>query len=199
FNPVAQAKFVHTVSAGYLCGAVFVLAISALFLVKGKHVELAKRSAVVAASFGLASALSVVVLGDESGYIATEHQMMKIAALEAMYHTEEAPAPWTLIAWPDQNGEPGFHISIPWVGGLITTPTLDKPLPGINELVERAEDRIRTGIIAYNALQDIRADGSNAEARAVFDEYWADLGYALLLKKYRVDVENATEEEIVLA
>ncbi|WIY53613.1 cytochrome ubiquinol oxidase subunit I [Devosia sp. YIM 151766] len=199
FNPVAQAKFVHTVSAGYLCGAVFVLAISALFLVKGKHVELAKRSAVVAASFGLASALSVVVLGDESGYIATEHQMMKIAALEAMYHTEEAPAPWTLIAWPDENGEPGFHISIPWVGGLITTRTLDKPLPGINELVERAEDRIRTGIIAYNALQDIRADGSNAEARAVFDEYWADLGYALLLKKYRVDVENATDEEIVLA
>ncbi len=56
FNSVAQAKFVHTVSAGYLCGAVFVLSISALFLVRGKHVELAKRSMVVAASFGLASA-----------------------------------------------------------------------------------------------------------------------------------------------
>ncbi|KAG1248597.1 hypothetical protein G6F68_013729 [Rhizopus microsporus] len=28
FNPVAQAKFVHTVSAGYVTGAVFVLAIS---------------------------------------------------------------------------------------------------------------------------------------------------------------------------
>ena len=41
FNPVAQAKFVHTVSAGYLCGAVFVLAISALYLAKGEHVELA--------------------------------------------------------------------------------------------------------------------------------------------------------------
>src|SRR5690554_4989368 len=64
FNPVAQAKFVHTVSAGYVTGAVFVLAISALFLLKGKHVELARRSMVVAASFGLASALSVVVLGD---------------------------------------------------------------------------------------------------------------------------------------
>ncbi|MFN3401689.1 MAG: cytochrome ubiquinol oxidase subunit I, partial [Ferrovibrio sp.] len=104
FNPVAQAKFVHTVSAGYLTGAVFVLAISALFLVKGKHVELAKRSAVVAASFGLASALSVVVLGDESGYVATEHQIMKIAALEAMYETEPAPAPWTLIGFPGENG-----------------------------------------------------------------------------------------------
>src|SRR5690606_31873043 len=99
FNTVAQAKFVHTVSAGYVCGAAFVLASSALFLVKGKHVEMAKRAAVVAASFGLASALSVVVLGDESGYVATEHQIMKIAALEAMYETEPAPASWTLIGF----------------------------------------------------------------------------------------------------
>ena len=32
FNPVAQAKFVHTVSAGYVTGSIFVLAISACFL-----------------------------------------------------------------------------------------------------------------------------------------------------------------------
>src|SRR3569623_12073 len=83
FNPVAQAKFVHTVSAGYVTGSVFVLAISALFLLQKKHRDVAIRSMVVAASFGLASALSVVVLGDESGYVATEHQRIKIAAMEA--------------------------------------------------------------------------------------------------------------------
>ena len=82
FNPVAQSKFVHTVSAGYVTGAVFVLAISAWYLLKGRHVEFAKRSATVAISFGLAAALSVVVLGDESGYTLTEHQKMKIAAIE---------------------------------------------------------------------------------------------------------------------
>src|SRR3982750_2437086 len=35
FNPVAQAKFVHTVSAGYVLGAVFVMAISAFYLLRG--------------------------------------------------------------------------------------------------------------------------------------------------------------------
>src|ERR1700742_2557106 len=64
FNPVAQAKFVHTVSAGYVAGSVFVLAVSAIFLLQKKHRDLAIRSMVVAASFGLAGALSVVVLGD---------------------------------------------------------------------------------------------------------------------------------------
>lgn len=199
FNPVAQAKFVHTVSAGYVTGAVFVLAISALFLVKGRHVELAKRSAVVAASFGLASALSVVVLGDESGYVATENQIMKVAAMEAAFHTEPAPAPWTIIAIPGADGEPVWSLSVPWVGGLITTRSLDKELPGINELVERAQDRIRSGMVAYDALQQIRADGSDAQARAVFEEHWADLGYGLLLKRYREDVQNATDAEIAMA
>ena len=49
FNPVAQAKFVHTVSAGYVCGAVFIFSLSCLFLLQGKHIELAKRSMVIAA------------------------------------------------------------------------------------------------------------------------------------------------------
>ena len=200
FNTVAQAKFVHTVSAGYVCGAVFVFAISAFYLAKGRHIEIAKRSMVVAASFGLASALSVVVLGDESGYVATEHQKMKIAAMEAMYHTEPAPASWTLFAIPGPDGgEPAFSIGVPWVGGLITTRSFDQELPGINELVEHAQVRIRSGMIAYDALQEIRADGTNTQARAVFDEHWADLGYGLLLKKYREDVGNATDAEIAQA
>ena len=199
FNQVAQAKFVHTVSAGYLCGAVFIFAISSFFLLKGRHVELAKRSMVVAASFGLASALSVVVLGDESGYVATEHQKMKIAAIEASFHTEPAPAPWTVIAIPGADGKPIWQIQVPWLGGLITTRSFDQELPGIEELVSNAEERIRGGMIAYDALQDIRADGTNMAARATFDEYWADLGYGLLLKKYRDDVGNATDAEIRMA
>ncbi|MHA6691464.1 cytochrome ubiquinol oxidase subunit I [Devosia sp. A449] len=200
FNPVAQAKFVHTVSAGYVCGAVFIFAISCLFLLQGKHVELAKRSMVVAASFGLASALSVVVLGDESGYVATEHQKMKIAAMEAMYHTEPAPAALTLFAIPSNvPGEPAFQVQLPWLLGLITTRSLDMELPGITELVEHAAVRIQSGMVAYDALQEVRADAGNAAARATFDEHWADLGYGLLLKKYREDVGNATGEEIAQA
>src|SRR3546814_9401962 len=92
FNPVAQAKFVQTVSAGYVMGPIFVMGVSAWYLLRSRHIELAKRSMVVAASFGLAAALSVVVLGDESGYLTTEHLKMKIAAIEAMWETEPAPA-----------------------------------------------------------------------------------------------------------
>lgn len=77
----------------------FVLGISAWYLLKGRHVQLAKRSMTVAASFGLAASLSVVVLGDESGYLSSEHQKMKLAAIEAMWTTEPAPAAFTAIGF----------------------------------------------------------------------------------------------------
>src|SRR5215831_4379671 len=153
FNPVAQAKFVHTVSAGYVTGAIFVMAISAWFLLKGRNAAFAKRSMTVAASFGLASALSVVVLGDESGYLAGENQKMKLAAMEAMWKTEPAPASITVIGFPDvEKRHTEYAIRIPWVLGLITTRSIDKKVPGINELEAEAARRIKSGMIAYDAL-----------------------------------------------
>ncbi|OYY62797.1 MAG: cytochrome d terminal oxidase subunit 1, partial [Rhizobiales bacterium 35-66-30] len=152
FNPVAQAKFVHTVSAGYVTASFFVLGVAAWYLLKGRHVDLAKRSMTVAASFGLAASLSVVVLGDESGYLDTEHQKMKLAAIEAMWETEPAPASFTLFGFPDQEArETHYAVRIPWVMGLIGTRSLTTVIPGIEELVGHAKDRIQQGIIAYDA------------------------------------------------
>jgi len=203
-NPVAQAKFVHTVSAGYVTAAIFVLGIAAWYLHKGRHLHLARRSMTVAASFGLASALSVVVLGDESGYLSTEHQKMKLAAIEAMWTTEPAPAAFTAFGFPDQSArKTHYAVHIPWVMGLIGTRTLTTEIPGIDDLVARAEAHIRDGLVAYDALQRIRAAGSGAgvppEAQAAFEEHGHTLGYALLLKPYVDDPRQATPEQIARA
>ncbi|WP_442582826.1 cytochrome ubiquinol oxidase subunit I [Mesorhizobium sp. ASY16-5R] len=197
FNPVAQAKFVHTVSAGYVCGAAFVLGVSAWYLLKGRHVELAKRSFVIASAFGVAASLSVIVLGDESGYALTDNQKMKLAAIEAMWETEPAPASFTVFGIPNQSGrETNFAIHIPWVMGIIGTRSLDRQIPGIDELVANAEERIRNGILAYDALEKVKADRTDTAARAAFDATSGDLGYALLLKQYVADPRQANEQQI---
>jgi cytochrome d ubiquinol oxidase subunit I len=197
FNPVAQAKFVHTVSAGYVTGAVFVMAVSAYYLLRGRHREFAKRSMTVAASFGLAAALSVVVLGDESGYTASLNQKMKIAAMESMWETEPAPASFTIVGLPDvQNHRTDYAIKVPWVLGLIATRSDDTQLPGIDQLVAEGAARIKDGLIAYDAIKQIKADPTNTAARATLDAHVKDLGYALLLKRIRPDIENATIKDI---
>ena len=197
FNPVAQSKFVHTVSAGYVTGAMFVLAISAWFLLRGKHLELARRSATVAVSFGLAAALSVVVLGDESGYTANQTQKMKIAAMESMWHTERAPAPFVLFGLPDAaHHTTADEVRVPWMLGLIATRSTDQEVPGIFELVAIARQRIENGIPAYVALQQLRAHPGDAEARRALEAHAADLGYALLLRKYVANPAQATPEQM---
>ncbi|HSM97191.1 MAG TPA: cytochrome ubiquinol oxidase subunit I, partial [Rhizomicrobium sp.] len=200
FNPVAQAKFVHTVSAGYVCGSVFVLAISAIYLLQGRHREFAKRSMTVAASFGLASALSVVVLGDESGYTAGQNQKMKIAAIEAMWETEPAPASFTLVGLPNlAEHKTEYAIQIPWVLGLIATRSSDTVVPGIDQLVGEAQLHIGSGLEAYKTLQQVRAHPKDGALRTELDKHVDDLGYALLLKRFRADIENATPDQIAQA
>jgi cytochrome bd ubiquinol oxidase subunit I len=197
FNPVAQSKFVHAISAGYVTGSVFVLAISAYYLLRGRHVEFAKRSMTVAASFGLASALSVVVLGDESGYTAGQNQKMKIAAIEAMWNTQPAPASFTVFGIPDlQTHTTKYEVKVPWVLGLIATRSVSTPIPGIGDLVAAARQQIANGLVAYETLLAIRKSPYDAGLRDKLNAHVDDLGYALLLKSIRPDIENATPAQI---
>ncbi|EGF31081.1 Cytochrome d ubiquinol oxidase subunit I [Oxalobacteraceae bacterium IMCC9480] len=193
FNPVAQAKFVHTVSAGYVTGAMFVLAISSWYLLKKRDVEFAKRSFRVAAAFGLASVLSVIVLGDESGYTVGEAQQTKMAAIEAMWETKPAPAGLTLVASINEaESKNNWEIEVPWVMGLIGTRSVTKQIPGIHEIKEKNRQRIIRGIVAVNALETLRKHRTDTVAQQVFEQHKADLGFGLLLKKYVVDVNQAT-------
>lgn len=200
FNPAAQVKFVHTVAAGYTTASAFVLGISAYYMLKGRDAAFAQRSYTIAAGFGLAAILSVIVLGDESGYTDGEVQKAKLAAIEAEWHTEAPPAAFTVIGLPDQEAmETRYAVKIPWVLGLIGTRSIDEPITGLSEILEKNRLRVRTGIKAYAVLQALRAGNKDAHTRAEFDRYKQDLGYGLLLKRYTENVVDATDQQIELA
>ncbi len=197
FNPVAQAKFVHTVSAGYVIASVVVLGVSALYLLQGKYRAVARRSMIVASAFGLAASLSVVVLGDESGYTLTDNQKMKLAAIEAEWHTEPAPAGITLFGIPDMKAHTTrYDVEFPWVLGLIATRSISRPVEGISEMVLKEQENFQSGLQAYVALQDLKKDPANLAERAIFAAHQHDMGYALLLKKYVSDPIRATPAQI---
>jgi cytochrome d ubiquinol oxidase subunit I len=196
-NPNAQNKFVHTVAAGYCTGSMFMLSISAIYLLQGKHRAIALRSMTVAASFGLASALAVVTLGDASGVTIAQDQPMKMAAIEGLWTTEPAPAPFNLIGFPDQNGHvTNGTIQIPWALGLIATHSTTIPVPGIIPLVAENQARVESGQLAYGAMLSLRANPNDAAAQTVFNAHENDLGYGLLLKTIDPTVTDATPAQI---
>ena len=197
FNPVSQVKFVHTVGAGYVAASMFVLAVSSYYILRGRDLAFARRSFAVATGFGLASILSVIVLGDESGFVTGQVQKVKLAAMEAHWETDEAPSALTLFGFPDQEGQKtDAAIKIPWVGGLIITRSIDTPVPGIKQLVAENEVRIRSGMIAYGLLEKLRQGDRSDPIKTAFKERQDDLGYGLLLKRYTPNVIDATEAQI---
>ena len=72
-------------------------------------------------------------------------------------------------------------------------------MPGIDELVAKAQTRIKSGIVAYDALERLRANRNDAEARASLTAHSHDLGYALLLKRYLSDPRKADDATIAKA
>lgn len=201
FNPVAQVKFVHTVAAGYVTGALFVLGISAYYLLKNRDVAFARRSFAVASGFGLASVLAVLVLGDESGYTIGESQKIKLAAIESEWETSTPPAGLTVFGIPNEKERrTDYAITIPYALGLIATRSIDKPIIGLNPLMKQAENEIRQGVKAYTFLEAMRKENPpSAALKEAFEEVKPYLGYAFLLKKYAKDVMDPTEDEIKTA
>ncbi len=196
-NPGAQSRFVHLAGACYLVAATLVLSVSAGYLLRDRNVRIARRSFTVAASFGFATALSLAVLGDHSGYATSPGQQMQIAAIAAQWHTQTTPAPFTLFGFPDTDGHTTrAAVDLPWVLGLGATHSWRKSVAGLRELESVNASRIRDGI-ATLAAQDMPGAGPAGVGGPTYDaQDNPNLGYALLLLRSTPHPAQAGSDEV---
>ena len=151
----------------------------------------------MAAGFGQASILSVIVLGDETGYVVGQVQKVKLAAMEAEWETEPPPSHFTLFGFPNQKEQKTTaEIKIPWLGGIIVTRSIDKPVPGIKDISAESGQRIRSGMVAYEHLEKIRGGDRSEKNLMLFNDNKENLGYGLLLRRYTPKVSDATDQQI---
>jgi cytochrome d ubiquinol oxidase subunit I len=144
-NSTAVGAFLHTITACFLTGGVFVMAISAWHLAKGRHVDVMRPSMRLALVVTLFASLGTVVTGDLQARLMTEQQPMKMAAAEALYDTV-APASFSLFTIGSLDGsEELFSIRVPGVLSFMATGTLDGEVEGINDLQAAAEQTYGPG------------------------------------------------------
>ncbi len=171
FNPVAVSKFLHTISSGYVMGSLFVVGVSSWYLLKKRDVLFAKRSIIVAASFGLLASIFLIATGDESAYQVAQKQPTKLAAMEGLYDGEKRAG---IIAIGQLNPDKKigdsttdpfiWKIEVPNALSLLGYRQIDAFVPGINDLVygnEKlniipAKEKIEKGKIAVQALRDYK-------------------------------------------
>jgi cytochrome d ubiquinol oxidase subunit I len=143
FNKVQLVTFPHTVLAAYMTGAGFMLGV-ALWLQMRRRTAEDDR-----AMYGLATRLSAVVLlvaglgvaisGDLQGKVMTEVQPMKMAAAEALYHSEK-PASFSLFTIGSLDGsKEKFSVKVPGVLSFLATGSWHGKVQGIDDLRAKYE------------------------------------------------------------
>ena len=123
-SPTAVVKFFHTVTSGWITGAVFVVAISCWYLLRHREMRFAKASLMVGTVFGLLSALLVMMTGDTSGVTAAREQPMKLAAFEGLMDGSDH-APFTIVG----------DFKVPNMLTILATHKTCGFVPGINDLL----------------------------------------------------------------
>jgi cytochrome d ubiquinol oxidase subunit I len=99
FNPSTLPRYTHVIAGAMVLGAMFVAGISAWYLLKGRHVEFARKGLAVALVFGLVSTLGSFVIGDWHTRQVALTQPEKFAAMEALFKTQSG-APLLLVGYP---------------------------------------------------------------------------------------------------
>ncbi|WP_310599642.1 cytochrome ubiquinol oxidase subunit I [Desulfobulbus sp.] len=203
FSPYAVNKFTHATSSSMMLGAFFVISISSWYLLHGRHVLMAKRSIVVAASLGLIASIFTIFNGDESAYEIAQVQPMKLAAFEGLYEgqTNAGLVAFGIInrdkkVYDTQPAFTGFNIHIPGVLSLMANRSFGSFVPGMKDLVYgNAEHNIlgavqkmelgKKAVASLDAYRQAKKAGDEAAAEvqlAAFNENKAHLGYGYLNK-----------------
>lgn len=205
-SPFAIDKFSHTVTSSWIVGAAFVVAVSCWYLWRKREQELAKASIKIAAIVGLTASLLAAFTGDNSAYMVSKTQPMKLAAMEALYDggTDQA---LTAVAWVNPfeqpayktDGEPPLRIAIPNMLSMLATRDFHGYVPGVNDILNgyttpdgqqmpSIGERIARGQQAITSLADYRqakkaGDEANAKTHLrQLEENMPHFGYGYIEK-----------------
>lgn len=207
FSPVAINKFMHTITSGYVLASLFVLGVSAWYLLKGREILMAKRSIVVAGVFGLLSSLFLAFTGDGSAYQVAQKQPMKLAAMEGLYtgKTDAGLVAFGILnpgkKYNDSTSAFAFKIEIPKLLSMLSYRDVNAFVPGVKDVVNgytyvdadgnaqislSAQQKISRGRVAIQALADYRKakqDGNKELmnfSKMVLEQNFQYFGYGYL-------------------
>ena len=167
FSPVAVSKFLHTITSSYIVASLFVIGVCAWYLLKKREIQFAKKSMVVAATFGFIMSIFVILTGDESAHQIALKQPVKLAAMEGLYEGKtDAALVGVGILNPKktlQNDEDEFlfQVEAPYALSFLSFHDIHAFVPGLKDLVygneeyniESAQSKMDKGKIAVNALK----------------------------------------------
>ena len=155
-NPSLMARYSHVVVALLIMGAFAAMAVSAWYLIKGRHADFAMKTMRIGAVVGIVTSCVMIFTAHASAVVVAEEQPTKLAMMEGMYDDEVPPL--YLFGWVDEESQQVITpFSIPGGTSFLATGTWDTEYQGLNSLAETEQ---------YGAL-----DPETAPVNFVFQTY----------------------------
>jgi cytochrome d ubiquinol oxidase subunit I len=138
-NPKGWLLFRHAIAAGFATSAFFMLGISSWYILRKRELEVFKPSFVTGAIVGLIASFLLFMTGHQQGQEMRIYQPMKLAAIEALWDTEQ-PASFSLITIGDLTGKQEvWSIRIPYLTSFLACNNFTCEIQGVNELQAKYE------------------------------------------------------------
>src|SRR5438552_1137016 len=137
FNPSFPYRLAHMLLASGITAAFVVAGLSAWRLLAARSDGAALKTLRFGARLAAVLVPLQIFVGDLHGLNTLQHQPAKIAAMEALWHTERG-APLVLFALIDEeHGRNRFAIEVPKGASLILKHSLDGEVKGLSEFADR--------------------------------------------------------------
>ena len=181
FSPVAVNKFLHTVSSGYILSAIFVIGVSAWYILKKREILFAKKSILVAGTFGLVISIFIIITGDQSARIMAKHQPVKFAAMENVQQGR-SKAPLVVFGFLKEKKtnditkeDFAFKVEIPNILSSMAFLDPNAYVPGINDFVYgnkkqgimSVNEKMQKGQVALEAIDNYKKAKKDNDATGI--------------------------------
>jgi len=146
-NPQALSTYVHVLGASFLVAGLFVVAVSAVRILRTRDGkadggdrdkegdgEMFRRTMRAGLVTTAVAGIVVTLSGHNQAQLMAQYSPMKLAAAEALWHTEQ-PAGFSLFAVGDVQGSRNhLNVQVPYLLSFLATDTFSAPVQGITEL-----------------------------------------------------------------
>jgi cytochrome d ubiquinol oxidase subunit I len=153
FNPSSIHRLLHVYIGALILGSFFVLSISSFYLLKGRHVEAARKMFKLALPVGLAVSLLAPISGHFQARRVAETQPAKLAAFEGLFETGKGATGLSLFGIPDEKTQTvRYEIQIPGLLSLLVHGNTTTPVTGLDRIPRDNRPPVLPSFVSYHVM-----------------------------------------------
>jgi cytochrome d ubiquinol oxidase subunit I len=153
FNPSSMDRLIHVLIGAYILGGFFVMSVSAYYLLKGRHLEFARKTFFLGLILATVFSVAAPISGHHQAVTVSNTQPAKLAAFEGLFVTGTGGAPLALWGFVDESAERlRYAIEIPGMLSWLVHGDTTTPVAGLDRVPSENRPPVAISFYTYHVM-----------------------------------------------